>query len=77
MEDVPGRTNLQVWVNPQPGINVDVGESRIRMSEQEPLLYTELASWWPLLSPPSHYVEEAADLPAQLLTAKTDLMAGA
>ncbi|GEM_PF-2748116 len=32
------------------------------MPEQEPLLYTELASWWPLLSPPSHYVEEAADL---------------
>ena len=26
------------------------------------LLYTELADWWPLLSPPSHYVEEAAAL---------------
>lgn len=25
-------------------------------------LYTELAEWWPLLSPPSHYVEEAAHL---------------
>ena len=25
-------------------------------------LYTDLASWWPLLSPPSHYVEEAADI---------------
>src|SRR5215467_12772140 len=25
-------------------------------------LYTQLASWWPLVSPPSHYVEEAADL---------------
>lgn len=25
-------------------------------------IYSELASWWPLLSPPSHYVEEAADL---------------
>jgi SAM-dependent methyltransferase len=24
--------------------------------------YTDLASWWPLFSPPSHYVEEAADL---------------
>jgi SAM-dependent methyltransferase len=23
-------------------------------------LYAELASWWPLLSPPSHYAEEAA-----------------
>jgi hypothetical protein len=25
-------------------------------------MYAELASWWPLVSPPSHYVEEAADL---------------
>jgi SAM-dependent methyltransferase len=25
-------------------------------------MYSDLASWWPLLSPPSHYVEEAADL---------------
>jgi hypothetical protein len=25
-------------------------------------MYTDLAVWWPLLSPPSHYVEEAADL---------------
>src|SRR4051812_21332235 len=25
-------------------------------------LYSELASWWPLMSPPSEYVEEAADL---------------
>jgi trans-aconitate methyltransferase len=25
-------------------------------------LYQELAEWWPLLSPPEHYVEEAADL---------------
>ncbi|MGH9313237.1 MAG: class I SAM-dependent methyltransferase [Vicinamibacterales bacterium] len=25
-------------------------------------MYSELASWWPLLSPPSHYIEEAADL---------------
>ncbi len=25
-------------------------------------LYGELAHWWPLLSPPSHYIEEAADL---------------
>lgn len=28
----------------------------------EPRLYRELAAWWPLLSPPSHYVEEAAEL---------------
>lgn len=25
-------------------------------------MYAELASWWPLISPPSHYVDEAADL---------------
>src|SRR5262249_14672857 len=24
--------------------------------------YDELAAWWPLFSPPSHYTEEAADL---------------
>jgi len=28
----------------------------------EPRLYSELAEWWPLLSPPSEYVEEAADV---------------
>lgn len=27
-----------------------------------PRLYSDLAHWWPLMSPPSHYVEEAADL---------------
>jgi SAM-dependent methyltransferase len=31
--------------------------------------YTELASWWPLFSPPSHYVEEAEDLLPTLLAA--------
>lgn len=25
-------------------------------------LYSDLAHWWPLLSPPAHYVDEAADL---------------
>src|SRR5262245_55930587 len=30
-------------------------------------LYDDLASWWPLMSPPSHYVEEAADLLPLLL----------
>ena len=29
---------------------------------QTPRLYADLASWYPLVSPPSHYVEEAADL---------------
>jgi SAM-dependent methyltransferase len=27
-----------------------------------PRLYADLAGWWPLMSPPSEYVEEAADL---------------
>jgi SAM-dependent methyltransferase len=31
-------------------------------------VYTDLADWWPLFSPPSHYVEEAEDLLATLLT---------
>ena len=30
-------------------------------------LYSDLASWWPLMSPPMHYVEEAADLLPLLL----------
>jgi SAM-dependent methyltransferase len=34
-----------------------------------PWLYQELASWWYLFSPPSHYVEEAQDLLLELLTA--------
>ena len=32
-------------------------------------MYNELASWWPLVSPPSHYVEEAADLLPTLMQA--------
>jgi SAM-dependent methyltransferase len=32
-------------------------------------MYRELASWWPLISPPSHYVEEAADLLPTLMQA--------
>jgi SAM-dependent methyltransferase len=32
-------------------------------------LYTDLAAWWPLFSPPSHYVEEAEDLLPTLLAA--------
>lgn len=32
-------------------------------------MYTDLASWWPLISPPSHYVEEAADLLPTLMAA--------
>jgi SAM-dependent methyltransferase len=34
--------------------------------EQAPRLYQDLAGWWPLLSPPEEYVEEAQDLLARL-----------
>ncbi len=34
-------------------------------------MYDELAKWWPLMSPPSHYVEEADDLVPDLLAATT------
>jgi len=37
--------------------------------EELPRLYTELAEWWNLLSPPSHYAEEAEDLLSMLLPA--------
>ena len=32
-------------------------------------MYSDLAAWWPLLSPPEDYVEEAADLLPSLLAA--------
>jgi SAM-dependent methyltransferase len=32
------------------------------MGDRPPKLYAELAHWWPLMSPPSHYVEEAEHL---------------
>lgn len=35
----------------------------------EPRLYSDLARWWPLLSPPSHYTEEANHLFSVLRTA--------
>jgi len=37
--------------------------------EIQPRLYTDLATWWPLFSPPSHYVEEAAELLPLLFSA--------
>ena len=37
--------------------------------EEQPRLYKELATWWPLFSPPSHYGEDAADLLPVLLAA--------
>jgi SAM-dependent methyltransferase len=39
------------------------------LSDETPWLYSELASWWHLFSPPSHYGEEAADLLPELLGA--------
>jgi SAM-dependent methyltransferase len=36
---------------------------------ENPWLYQELAGWWHLFSPPSHYVEEAQDLLPELLAA--------
>jgi SAM-dependent methyltransferase len=37
--------------------------------DEQPRLYTDLAQWWPLFSPPSDYVDEAADLLAMSLQA--------
>ena len=37
---------------------LSVMESLMRMTS----FYTDLADWWPLFSPPVHYVEEADDL---------------
>ena len=31
-----------------------------KRTDDQPKLYSELASWWPLLSEPAHYAEEAA-----------------
>jgi SAM-dependent methyltransferase len=39
------------------------------MPEPPRRMYSALADWWPLLSPPSHYIEEAADLLPELLLA--------
>jgi SAM-dependent methyltransferase len=40
------------------------------MAADRPLrLYTDLAAWWPLFSPPIHYLEEAHDLLPTLLGA--------
>jgi SAM-dependent methyltransferase len=38
-------------------------------TERQSRLYTDLAAWWPLFSPASEYVEEAADLLPALLAA--------
>jgi hypothetical protein len=38
-------------------------------TETQLRLYTDLAQWWPLPSPPSYYDEEAADLLRSLRSA--------
>ena len=45
-----------------------IGDRR-RAFETRMKMYAELAAWWPLLSPPSHYDEEAADLLPTLMSA--------
>lgn len=37
------------------------------MTDNSPRLYADLAIWWPLMSPPAEYIEEAADLLPLLL----------
>ena len=37
--------------------------------DSQPRLYTALAAWWPLFSPPSEYEDEAADLLPGMLSA--------
>jgi SAM-dependent methyltransferase len=44
----------------------------MRSNPSEPRLYAELANWWPLLSPPSHYEAEAPELIAMLEGAAAD-----
>ena len=39
------------------------------MSDGRPRLYSDLATWWPLFSPPSQYAEEAADVLPRLQAA--------
>ena len=36
------------------------------MASSVPRMYRDLAEWWPLVSPPAHYVDEAADLLSRL-----------
>src|SRR5438477_134285 len=43
------------------------------MLDEQPRMYTDFAGWWPLLSPPAHYIEEAADLRPTLLAATDQL----
>lgn len=49
--------------------NGDGFSQRKSAGTQQQRLYTDLAEWWPLFSPPSHYAEEAADLLPHMLAA--------
>lgn len=40
-----------------------------RLCLAPPKFYNDYAAWWPLFSPPSHYVDEAADLLSRLAPA--------
>ena len=40
------------------------------MDTPAPHLYTDLASWWPLISPPEDYAEEAEEF-IRILTEET------
>lgn len=44
-------------------------KERIVEPKPELKMYSDLARWWPLLSPPGDYVEEAADLLPDLMSA--------
>lgn len=44
-------------------------DSVFSQDPRPPRLYNEMAEWWPLLSPPEDYAEEAADLLPTLLSA--------
>ena len=46
-----------------------MSRERVLSEPEQPRLYRELASWWPLLSDPADYVEEAAFYQQQLLAA--------
>jgi len=52
------------------GVRSAGAPAKLNVMADTPLrLYSDLASWWPLFSPPIHYVEEADDLLPMLLVA--------
>jgi predicted O-methyltransferase YrrM len=61
--------NLNLNTNREARTQKREQDARPLPSNAPPRLYSDLAAWWPLLSPPSHYVEEAADLLPTLVAA--------